>query len=228
MATVTDQRGNRPAHTGQEELRLEAPGRRRRPRTSWIALGLMVLVAFGLFGAVTIARVGDRDPVLALAKPIQRGEQLTSDHLRVVRVGTDDQVAVVEAAQRDEMVGLTATASLGAGTLVSHEQFAAGPSLGPGESVVGLALAPGEYPTVSLRPADLVVAVGTPDPDGGDRGAEGQAMTLAESAEVFAVEALSESARTLMVSIAVPQELAPPIAAAAAQGRVRLILVGRS
>ncbi len=209
-------------------LRLEAPGRQRRPRMSWIALGLLLLVGFGLFGAITIARVADREPVLALSRPIQHGELLTSDHLRAVSVGTDDQVAVVAASQRQELIGLTATASLGAGTIVNREQFAAGPSLRPGESVVGLALAPGEYPTITLRPGDRTLVVHTPDADGAVGASDGRAIVLAQSADVFAVEPLSESARTLMVSITVPQELAPPIAAAAAQGRVRLVLAGRS
>ncbi len=217
-----------PRSVSSDGLRLEPLGRQRRPRMSWIALGLLVLVGFGLFGAITIARVADREPVLALSRPIQHGELLTSDHLRVVRVGTDDQLTVVAASQRQELIGLMATASLGAGTLVSREQFAAGPSLGPGKSVVGLALAPGEYPTITLRPGDRTVVVHTPDADGGAGAADGRAMVLAQSAEVFAVESLSDSARTLMVSITVPQELAPPIAAAAAQGRVRLVLVGPS
>lgn len=228
MAAVTEHRGNGPTRTAPDRLRLEPPGgQRRRPRTSWIALGLLVLLGFGLAGAITVARVADRKPVVALAQPIQRGEQVTEAHLRVVRVGTDDPVDVVGASERDRLVGLTATTSLGGGTLVSREQFTGGPSLGQGQSVVGLALAPGQYPTASLRPGDVVMVVRTPGPNGVDRAADGQVTVLAESAEVFAVEPLSETARTLMVSIAVPEQLAAPIAAAAAQDRVRLVMVGR-
>jgi hypothetical protein len=184
-------------------------------------------VGFGLFGAITVAGVAAREPVLALAQPIQRGEQLTAAHLAVVNVGTDDVVALVAATDRDELVGLTATAGLEAGTLVTRSQFAEGPTVAAGFSVVGLALQPGEYPTATMRPGDLVVVVRTPATTPLDREAN-EPTILADSAEVFAIETLSETARTVMVSIVVPDGVVPDIAAAAAAGRIRLALVGES
>lgn len=228
MATTTDSRGNGSTRTEPERLRMDPTARAgRRPRTSWIALGLLVLVGFGLFGAITVARVAEREPVLALAQPIQRGEQLTAAHLAVVNVGTDDAVALVGAADRDGLLGLTATAGLEAGTLVTRSQFAEGPTVAAGFSVVGLALEPGEYPTATMRPGDLVVIVRTPAATPLER-EDSEATVLVESAEVFAIETLSETARTVMVSIVVPEGMVPDIAAAAAAGRVRLALVGES
>lgn len=227
MATTTHVRGNGSTRTEPERLRLDPAHPGRRPRTSWIALGLLVLVGFGLFGAIIVARVAAREPVLALAQPIQRGEQLTPAHLVVVNVGTDDAVALVGAADRDELLGLNATSGLEAGTLVTRSQFAEGPTVAAGSSVVGLALAPGEYPTAAMRPGDLVLVVRTPATTPLGREDSGPTI-LAGSAEVFAVEMLSETARTVMVSIVVPERVVPDIAAAAASGRVRLALVGES
>jgi len=228
VATTTDIRGNGSTRTEPERLRLDPTTRAgRRPRTSWIALGLLVLVGFGLFGAITVAGVAAREPVLALAQPIQRGEQLTAAHLAVVNVGTDDAVALVAAADRDQLVGLTATAGLEAGTLITRSQFADGPTVAAGFSVVGLALQPGEYPTATMRPGDLVVVVRTPTTTPLDREAN-EPTILADSAKVFAIETLSETARTVMVSIVVPDDVVPDIAAAAAAGRVRLALMGES
>lgn len=228
MPTTTQHRGNGSPRTDPGVLRIDPPGRQqRRPRTSWVALGLVVLVAFSLVGAVTVAKVAARQPVLALAQTIERGEQLTAAHLAVVNVGTDDGVDLVPSSERDSLVGLTATARLEAGTLISRTHFATGPAVAPGQSVVGLALAPGEYPTGTLRPGDLVVVVRTPDnAPGGREGSEPQ--VLVDRAEVFAVEILSETARTMMVSIVVPEPAVPEIAAAAAAGRVRLALVSGS
>lgn len=226
MTATTEVRENGSTRTDPGRLRLDPPGRtQRRPRTSWIALGLLVLVAFGLFGAITVARVADRQPVLALAQSIERGEQLSREHLMVVNIGTDDAVAVVPAAERDDLVGLTATVPLDAGALISETQFAEGPSVPSGSSVLGLALAPGEYPTATLRPGDEVVVVRTPSTSPSDGAADGPTV-LAAGSEVFAVETLSETAHTVMVSIVVPEGAVPEIAAAAAAGRVRLALVG--
>jgi hypothetical protein len=51
------------------------------------------------------------------------------------------------------------------------------------------------------------------------------ASVLTDDAEVFAVEALSETSSALMISLSVPREDGPAIAGAAADGRVRLVLV---
>lgn len=228
MATTTDSRSSRPMRTEPEGLRLDPAARLgRRPRTSWIALGLLVLVGFGLIGAITVARVAGREPVLALAQSIERGEQLTAAHLAVVNVGTDDMVTLVAASDRGDLLGLTATAGLEAGTLVTRSQFAEGPTVAAGFSVLGLALEPGEYPTATLRPGDHVVVVRTPATTPLDRENDGSAV-LVEAAEVFAIETLSETAHTVMVSIVAPEGAVPDIASAAAADRIRLALVGQS
>lgn len=228
MTTTTEFRGNGSTRTEPDRLRLDPTARGgRRPRTSWIALGLLVLVGFGLFGAITVAKVAGREPVLALAQSIQRGEQLTAAHLTVVNVGTDDAVALVAASDRDDLLGLTATAGLEAGTLVTRSQFAEGPTVAAGSSVVGLALEPGEYPTATLRPGDLVVVVRTPATTPLER-EDNEPVVLVEAAEVFAIETLSETAHTVMMSIVVPEDAVADIAAAAASDRVRLALVGES
>lgn len=216
-----------PESMSADGLRLDnLRGQARKPALSWIAVGLLVLLAAGLFGAIALARVADRAPVLALAQPIERGEVLTDDHLRVVHVATDDPLALTGAEERGALVGLVAQGRLAAGTLVSPEQFAAGPTLPDGWTVLGLALQPGEYPTSALSPGDRVVVVRTPPPATSSGAGEQSSDVLTEAAEVWAVEVLSETSRSLAVSIAVPEDAAAAITAAAAHGRVRLLLVG--
>jgi Flp pilus assembly protein CpaB len=211
------------------DLRLDPPaGQARRPKLSWVALGLAVVLAGGLFGAITLARVADRAPVLAMAMPIERGETLTDDHLRVVNVAADEQLPLVSADDRAQLVGLTATGPLPAGNLVTREQFSDGPQVADGFSVVGLALQPGEYPIAALTPGDRVEVVRTPDPTGARSDGGSGASVLTDDAEVYAVGPLSETRAGPMVSLTVPQDTGPAIAAAAAEGRVRLVLVPAS
>ncbi len=229
MATTTRPERSTEATTSREttsDLRLGIPNAQaRRPRLSWIAVGLVLVLVAAMLGAITIARVAAREPVLALAMPIARGEVLTDDHLAVVQVATDDQISTVPADLRQDLVGLVAQGDLAPGTLLARDQLAEGPSLPDGWSVVGLALNPGEYPTSALAAGDRVEVVRTPDPTG-VRGDPSTVEVIASDAEVFAVELLSESARSLMVSLAVPADVAPIVAAAAAEGRIRLVLVG--
>lgn len=228
MSTVTEHRGNDSPQDAADRLRID-PNRRseRRPRTAWIALALVLLLGFGLLGAVTVARVADRTPVLALARAIERGEELTASHLTVLNVGADDGATFVPADEREAILGRTAAASLGAGTILSHGLVLDGPQVGPGQAVVGLALAPGEYPTSALRPGDHVIVVRSPLPSSAVERVEEPPDVLAEDVEVFSVEPLSDTARTLMVSVAVPRDVAPDITSAAAAGRIRLVLVDR-
>lgn len=213
------------SHKAASDLRLEIPtAQARRPKLSWIAVGLVLVLIAAMLGAITIARVAAREPVLALAMPIARGEVITDEHLAVVQVATDDQLATVPANERQDLVGLIAQADLTPGTLLARDQLADGPSLPDGWSVVGLALNPGEYPTSALAAGDRVEVVRTPDPTG-VRGESSAVEVIAPEAEVFAVELLSESARSFMVSLAVPADVAPAVAASAAEGRIRLVLV---
>ena len=229
MATTTRHGPSAEAPTSRRaasDLRMELPtAQARRPKLSWIAVGLVLVLIAAMLGAITIARVAAREPVLALAMPIARGEVLTDDHVAVARIATDDQIATVPADLRQDFVGLVAQADLTPGTLLARDQVAEGPSLPAGWSVVGLALNPGEYPTAALAAGDRVEVVRTPDPTG-VRGDASTVEVIAPDAEVFAVELLSESARSLMVSLAVPADVAPTVAASAAEGRIRLVLVG--
>lgn len=211
---------------GGGPLRFTPPaGQARRPRLSWVALGLVVLLAAGLLGAVVMVRAADRQPVLVLAQPIQRGQQVTEGHLRTVGVASDGEVALLPAADRAAVVGRTAVASLPAGTLLSRDHLSSEPAVPEGWSVVGLALEAGQYPVGWLAAGDRVLVVRTPRPAGGPLTGGSTAEVLSGEAEVFAVEVLSDTSRALLVSVAVPEAVAPQVAGAAAEGRIRLVLV---
>lgn len=191
----------------------------RRLHVPQLAVGVFLTgaaaLAFVLWNAASVERV----PVLALVEDIGRGEVLATDDLRVVHVGTDDPLATSPPEQAAEMVGRVAITDLPAGTLVVPAQFAVASTLTPGDGVVGLALSPGQYPSPQLRVGDLVnVVVASED--------EPEGRLLVEAAEVVWVEAIGTQGQRF-VSLLTGEPLAGEVAATAARGEVRLVMVAR-
>jgi hypothetical protein len=205
-----------PASTGTTR-RAELPWpAARRVRVPQLALGVLLAcvaaLGFVLFHAASVQRA----PVLALATDVERGQVLAAEHLRVVHVGSDDVLAVTPADRSDLLVGRAAITDLQAGTLVTVEQVAAGATLTPGAGVVGLALSPGQYPTPRLAIGDLVTVVEVAN------GLE----VLVETAEVVGVEPVGTQGQRF-VSLQAGETPAAMVAAAAATGEVRLVLIDR-
>jgi hypothetical protein len=140
----------------------------------------------------------------------------------VVYVATDDPITSLPAEAAAELVGSTAVADLEAGTILTGAHFVSTGLLEAGEGVVGLALAPGEYPTPLLSPGDVVDVVITaggvsgPDAAGSER--------VVAAAEVFDVAELGTQGGRF-ISLRMPAGSAVEVAGAAAAGRVRLVLV---
>ena len=188
----------------------------RRVRVPQLAVGVLLsgLAALGfvLFNASSVQRT----PVLALASDVQRGQILELEDLQVVHVGTDDVLALTPADRSDLLVGRAAVTDLVAGTLVTTDQVAAGATLTPGAGVVGLALAPGQYPTPRLAIGDLVSVVEVSD----------GLVVLVEAAEVVGIEPVGTQGQRF-ISLQTGETDAPVVAQAAAAGEVRLVLIAR-
>jgi len=204
-------------------FRLESPGRRIQVPQLVVAVLLVALSA--LVAVVLFTRAAARDPVLALAADVERGQVVTAGDFQVVYVGTDDPISTVASDELSSLVGLTAVSDLEAGTIVTPAQFVARSVLEPGEGVVGLALSPGEYPTLRLAAGDLVDVILTESPSAASEAeATDRGVVLAERAEVFDIAELGTQGQRF-VSLRMPEDAAADVARAAAQGRVRLVLV---
>lgn len=215
--------GSRTASTG--DLTLEPV--RRRFRLPEVAIGLVVLLACALGVVLWQLNATRKDPVLAIANPVARGDVIEADDLTVVYMSSDDPIAHLRRADSSRVVGRVALADLEAGALVTPGAISDGPAVQPGEGIVGLSLEPGQVPSSRLRAGDLVnVVAGAPSGGGGDAQAADTADTpLVEKAEVFAVEELTASGR-LFVSLKMREADANRVAAAAERGPVRLVMVG--
>jgi hypothetical protein len=200
----------------QGRFRLGSP--RRRVQVPQLLVAVLLVALSALAAVVLFTRAAARDPVLALANPVERGQVVTAEDLRVVYLGTDDPISSMPSDGLSSLVGLTAVADLEAGTIVTPAHFVAGAALADGEGVVGLALSPGEYPTLRLAPGDVVDVISTDPPSGQDN------AVLAAAAEVFDVAELGTQGQRF-VSLRMPVDTAGAVAQAAAEGRVRLVLV---
>ena len=133
---------------GASPFRLEAP--RRKVQIPQLMIAVFLVAVSALVAVILFSRAAARDPILALANPVERGQVVASDDLMVVYVATDDPIASLPSDAAAGLVGLTAVADLDAGTIVTPAHFVSRSVLDDGDGVVGLALAPGEYPTPLL------------------------------------------------------------------------------
>ena len=212
-----------PSSNGQQSespFRLETP--RHKVEIPQLLIAVFLVSVSALAAVVLFSRAAAREPVLALAQPVERGQAIASGDLKVVYVATDDQISTLPPEAAAGLVGLTAVADLDGGTLVTRAHFVSRSLIDAGEGVVGMALTPGEYPTLLLAPCDRVDVVLT------ERASPEQTPTDTEtivtSAEVFDVTELGTQGDQF-VSLLMPAEDAARVAGAAAAGRVRLVLV---
>jgi hypothetical protein len=198
----------------QTPLRLQPPKRRVQFRQLLVATLLVVVSA--LTAGVVFSQATARTGVVALAVPVQRGKTLQAADLRVVLIAADDPIASIPEEEMADLVGGLAVADLEAGTILTPAYVTSLGVLAPGEGVVGLALAPGEYPTPDLAPGDLVDVVSTV--------ASGEDPVVASGAQVSNVAELGSGGERF-VSLRMPANDAAQVARLEAAEGVRLVLV---
>ena len=215
----------RASGNGAGQFRVEPPPG-RRARLPELVVGAALMVGFALAAVLWHMSMTVKDPALALAAPVARGEVVDAADLRVVYVASDDPIARLGQEEAGDIVGRAALSDLPAGALLTRGSVAPRLSVGPGEALVGLALDPGQVPATRLSPGDLVNVIAGPS-EGGTAPLDGRATAvLASRAAVYLVEDLRTEGRRF-VSVKLPESDANRVAAAAERGPVRLVLVGR-
>jgi hypothetical protein len=135
-------------------------GHRRRSMPHLVLGALLVLSCAAGFAVVSVT-ASDRQPVLALARPVVMGHVLTAPDLREVDVAVDPGVAIVAASQSSRVVGRVVATSLPAGSLLTPGVLGDGPVPGSGRAVAALALKPGQFPP-EVAPGAHVSVVSAP------------------------------------------------------------------
>jgi Flp pilus assembly protein CpaB len=121
-----------------------------------LAVGMLVIVLFAIGGLLWHLRSIERTPTLAISKPVERGEVIGADDLRVVYVASGDPLAALRPSESSRIVGTVALVDLAPGLVVTDDVVAEAAPIGDDEGVVGLPLEPGQYPAFDLAPGDRV------------------------------------------------------------------------
>jgi hypothetical protein len=196
----------------------------KRRRSSWVALGVLLVAGSALGFAVWGANLGHRQLVVVAAREIPAGATIHAADLRTADVAVDGAVEVVPATSLPSLLGRVAASTIPAKALVHPAEIAQRSAIGADEAVVGVALAPGAVPVPELRVGDRVrvVAVAAPSQQ------ELSSGLVLGMGEVFAVRNLEDAARSVVVSLLLPARDAVAVADAAGANRVRLVLLGGS
>lgn len=195
----------------------------RRRRIPHLVLGaLLVLACAGGFVLVSVT-AGDRQPALALARPVVVGHVLTAPDLRVVNIAVDPGVAIVSGSQASHVVGRVVATSLPAGTLLTPAVLGGGSMPGAGHAVAALALKAGQFPP-EIAPGARVSVVSVPSATAASTGS----ATSSGSARTWAATVVSVSGRaneqTTVVSVELGESDALEVAAMPA-GQVSVVML---
>jgi hypothetical protein len=181
----------------------------------------VVVWIWGTVAAVMSA--GERTDVLAVSSDVGRYEEIERSDLKVVRIGVDDDADTVAASQLDDLVGRVVAVDLVTGSLLAPGQLVDEGErvVGAGEALVGAQLKPGEFPPEGARAGSAVLVVVRPAPGagggaGGPTEVEGWLLSVGDS---------DEATGQRSVSLVVPRSAAPAVTAAAADGRVSLVVL---
>jgi hypothetical protein len=230
LLAPSDSNGHAPKGVGRRS--------RRRP---WVATAGALVVACVLGGLSLVGALGHRTTVLQAARDIEVGQVIAAGDLVAVDVAVDSPAQLIAAADRDQLVGLTASGRLPAGSLVSPADFGAGTGLPAGHVVISIAVAAGELPRPDLRIGDRVRLIQTTGPaaSASSSGETAGAAALGE-ATVFALPGSTstsgsggfggsapvvESSAAQSVSLVVAENLAGKVAQASAGRALRLVYV---
>ena len=200
-----------------------APPPKLRRRPAVLAASVAFVAVGALVAGYVTTTVGNTVPVLAVRADVARGEVITADDLTVVRISLDPALSTIPGSQAQDVVGLRAATDLPAGGLVTAGSVTGEEVPAAGESVVGIALSAGQMPARELRPGDAVRVVSTPRQ--GDDPPVGTPPSV--PAVVVATRTVPETGEVVL-DVTVPQAEAAALVAAAATGRVAVVLDGVS
>lgn len=141
--------------------RISSGGSRRR-RVPYLVLGVLLVVVCAAGSVITVLQVGDREPMLTLARPVNVGHVLAPQDLRQVPMSAGSGTDVVPASQASSVLGQPVAYSLPAGTLLSRSALGH-PQVPPaGQGVVAVAVKAGQAPP-DIAPGATVSVIVAPN-----------------------------------------------------------------
>lgn len=202
-------------------VRTLLPTRQRRP--GYTVLGvLLVLGLMAAFGYL-YSTAGEKTPVVVMTAPVAVGEVLERSDLSTADVAGD--ITAVAGVNLESLVGQRAAVALLPGTLVQRAMVTADDPTPVGVVKVGVAVKGGQLPAEGLAPGDRAQVLRLPAASGSaDPAAAPQ--VLVDEATVFAVLPDPVQPGGWLLTVLVPANQAPGVAAASGAGSAALVKVG--
>lgn len=124
-----------------------------------LMLGVLLVIACAGGFALVSLNLGQRQPVLALARPVTVGHVLTPADLQQVSIAADAGVSVMAASRASEAVGATMAVSLPAGSLLTRGVLGAAAVPQAGQAIAAFALKAGQFPPEVAAGAHVLVVL---------------------------------------------------------------------
>lgn len=207
-----------PGSKGAPDAVVPPPRRKRRP--VWVAAAVVLIALGALVTWFVVANLRDTERVVALRNDVPRGAVITAEDLVTAEIPPDPVLVAVPADQLADVVGKRAAVDLSAGGLLAPSALTDTVTPGPGESVVGLALGPGQLPVTPLRVGDKVRVISTPR----DQDEPPAAAPAVSISAVVVTTATTQVTTAVLVDVAVAEADSAKLAGLVATGRVALIL----
>lgn len=208
---------------GRKPLRVASP--RQRVSLAGVTLGIVLIVGCALASVLLYERADQRRPVLAIARPVQVGQALADLDLTTVSIPADSGLESVDAAEQASVIGRPAATTLLPGQLLVDQALGQAVGLAPEVAVAGVALEAGRYPPGISAGAQVRVLDTGVDNEGGGQQAAAGGVLVGQATVVDVRTPPAETGGVQVVTLQLPLGASAPVVAAAAGGRLALVLV---
>ena len=200
---------------------LAPPRRRRRPALLALAVAMVVLGALG--AAYLATSLGQTTAVIAVAREVPWGQQVTAADLVEARVSADPALDPIPYSERDALIGMVAATTLTPGSLLTREALTEQPLPPPGRQLVGVGVSAVQLPTTPLRPGDDVLLVPVAGGSGLEAAGPAAVPGTVEATVVRSGPPGTDGLR--VVDVLVDAADGPDVAARAAAGLIAIVVV---
>lgn len=193
-------------------------------KTRWnrrlLLVGTLIALLCGVLAYWAIGQASTPRSVVVVAKDIAAGDVIEQGDLGTTTVSGGSDLTTLSAEQLPSLVGERAAVSMPAGTLANRELTMSRVVPREGQVIVGVALAPGQYPASGLKRGDEVRLVVT----GGGQSIKTLPAGKAFSGTVLAVGDVAENGK-VTVDLSIGAGEGDLAAAAAGTERIAVVNV---
>ncbi|HEX4216933.1 MAG TPA: SAF domain-containing protein [Acidimicrobiales bacterium] len=215
-----------------------------------LASTVLIFASIAIFAGL-YTNAGHRVPIVAVVQPVHQGQRISVSDLGEVEASISGSVRPIPFSAVGSVVGRDAAVALVPGTILTAGDISNARSIPVGEAIVGVALKPGQLPSSGVVPGEQVMLIqtglpGSPAPtfpsstssgstSSGSSSSANSTSGLPSSVGVLVPRAVvydvaspgsaSGDASTQLVSVQLPENLAPAVSVAAAAGEVSIVVI---